>query len=92
MGQFNERLFEAGGETGHPYRLWKRDGVDFEMPDLDLAQRTISQSGREVVMGALDRVGHVGVIRVKPELDEEVKQNLGALGIGEEPYDSSHHN
>lgn len=85
MGQFDERLFEPGGENGYPYRLWKRGGMGFEMPDLDSAHRIISQSGREVVMGALDLSHHQGIIRVKPKLDERAKKILGTLGIGEEP-------
>jgi hypothetical protein len=59
--------------------------MGFEMPDLDSAHRVISQSGREVVMGALDLSHHQGIIRVKPKLDERAKKILGTLGIGEEP-------
>lgn len=85
MGQFNERLFEIGGGTGYPHRLGRCDGTFFEMTDLDLAYGAISQSGLEVIMGALDRSRHQGIIRVNPELDEGARQQLRVLGIGELP-------
>lgn len=85
MGQFEQHLLEVNGETGRPYWLWRLDGVDFEITDLDLAQRAISLSGREVVMGALDRGHHQGIVRVRPELDKEAERTLGSLGIGESP-------
>lgn len=85
MDQFRDHLFEADGDSGYPYRLWRQDGENFDMADLNLARDTITKLGGEVVMGALDSWGdhHDGVVRVRPELGEEAKQQLGAVGIGE---------
>ncbi len=84
MGEYHHQLFEENGNSGRSYKLTRRDGTDFTMLDLDTAYDLLQGSGYDVVMGAVNtsHEHHNGVIKIKPELTPQGREELDARGIG----------
>jgi hypothetical protein len=79
LHEFNRQLLEVNGETGHSYRLQRRNEAAFDMAALNEVRHRAMALGHEAITGAVrDSVdGRDGVIKLLPELSDDERRQLG---------------